>query len=117
MERTTDAVAEDLDRYLSTAATISEEEAIEEGSASAQQMEGHMPLTSGNETYSAAVTKSPRKVARKDTELKVLEALDGHFHLDRMMEKSAKISEMTQMPLPRFPAEVVGRGCSILRPS
>ncbi|GFO16519.1 hypothetical protein PoB_004302400 [Plakobranchus ocellatus] len=33
----TDAVVEDLDRYLSTAVTITEEEAMEEGSASGQQ--------------------------------------------------------------------------------
>ncbi|GFN94644.1 3'-5' ssDNA/RNA exonuclease tatd [Plakobranchus ocellatus] len=99
----TDAVVEDLDMYLSTAATITEEEAMEEGSASGQQKEGPMPSTSGNETYSAAVTKSPPKVARKDTGRKVLEALDGHFHLDRMMGKSAKVSEMIQMPLRQAP--------------
>ncbi|GFN91564.1 3'-5' ssDNA/RNA exonuclease tatd [Plakobranchus ocellatus] len=72
---------------------------MEEGSASGQQTKGPMPSTSGNETYSAAVTKSPPKVARKDTGRKVLEALDGHFHLDRIMGKSAKVSEMIQMPL------------------
>ncbi|GFO46545.1 3'-5' ssDNA/RNA exonuclease tatd [Plakobranchus ocellatus] len=76
---------------------------MEEGSASGQQTEGPMRSTSGNETYSAAVTTSPLKTARKDTGRKVLEALDGHFHLDRMMGKSAKVSEMIQMPLRQAP--------------
>ncbi|GFN91641.1 hypothetical protein PoB_001814700 [Plakobranchus ocellatus] len=90
----TDAIVKDLNRYLSTSATTTVEEAMDESSSSAQQTEKHMPSTSTNGTYLAAITKSPPKVARNDTGYKVLKALDGQFYLDRMMGKSAKVSEM-----------------------
>ncbi|GFO17765.1 hypothetical protein PoB_004427000 [Plakobranchus ocellatus] len=89
----TDPIVGNLDMYLSTAATLTEAEALQE-----HQVKGSLHI------YAAVITKDSPKITKPDAKPKVLKALDGHFHLDKIMRKVAKVSENIRMSFRQSPS-------------
>ncbi|GFO25763.1 hypothetical protein PoB_005226800 [Plakobranchus ocellatus] len=87
-----DSIVRDLDRYLSTPATITGEE------SSSTTLKCYL--------CNCCSQKSTEE-AKPDIRPKVLKALDIHFHWDGMMGRTANVSEMVPMPLCRAPSTQV----------
>ncbi|GFO13934.1 hypothetical protein PoB_004043900 [Plakobranchus ocellatus] len=94
----TDLVLRDFDEYLSSTVTITNEEKMDQGEESfltqvtwlAERMT-QAPPTSEATTNAFVLAKDPPEVTHADRP-KVLALLDGHFHLDRLLERKATVS-------------------------